>query len=253
MLLNGKKIIFGLTSSQYAFKKTIPQIGKLIAEGAKIYPVMSYDAYNIDTKYGKAKDFVKQIEEMTLKKVIQTNEGIDNLEEADLMVICPCSGNAISKIATGIMDTPILKATKKILKEDKNLILGIATSDGLSVNAENIGKLLNRKNIYFIPFRQDNPITKPRSLAFESRYILDTIIYSLKKEQVQPILLWELNKTKRVTLTIFMLTLNLLWCFGLFPLIFLKNYRIIGKSILSSFVIKILKLIIKVYKILWQK
>ncbi len=189
MLLIGKKIIFGLTSSQYAFKKTIPQIEKLITEGAEVFPVMSYDSYNTDTKYGKAKDFIDEIEDITLKKVISSNEEIEKMEEADVMIICPCSGNAISKISTGIMDTPILKATKRILKEDKNLILGIATADGLSGNAENIGRLLNRKNIYFIPFRQDNPITKPRSLGFEPKYILDTVFYSLEKKQVQPLLL----------------------------------------------------------------
>lgn len=189
MLLINKKIIFGLTSSQYAFKKTIPQIEKLITEGAEVFPVMSWDAYYNDTKFGKAKDFVKQIEEITLKNIIHTNEEIEGLEEIDLMVICPCSGNAISKITAGIMDTPILKIVKQVIKEDKSLILGIATQDGLSVNAENIGKLLNRKNIYFVPFRQDNPITKPRSLAFEPQYVLDTIFYSLKKEQIQPILL----------------------------------------------------------------
>lgn len=189
MLLVGKKIVFGLTSSQYAFKKTIPQIEKIITEGATVIPVMSSDAYNNDTKFGKAKDFVKQIEDITLKKVIHTNEEIENLEEMDLMVICPCSGNAIGKLGAGIMDTPILKIARQILREDKNLILGIATADGLSGNAENIGKLLNRKNIYFVPFRQDNPITKPRSLSFEPKYILDTVLYSLEKEQVQPILL----------------------------------------------------------------
>ena len=189
MQLIGKKIVFGLTSSQYAFKKTIPQISRLIEDGAIVFPVMSFDAYNNNTKYGKASDFIREIENITLKKVIHTNEEIEELNEIDLMIICPCSGNAIGKLATGIMDTPVLKITKRILKNDKNLILGITTPDGLSSNAENIGKLLNRKNIYFIPFRQDNPITKPRSLSFEPNYILTTVLYALKKEQVQPILL----------------------------------------------------------------
>ena len=189
MILVGKKIVFGLTSSQYAFKNTIPQIEKLITEGATIIPVMSFDAYNMDTKFGKARDFVKQIENITLRKIIYTNEEVDDLSDANLMIICPCSGNAISKLSTGIMDTPILRIARRILKEEKNLAIGIATSDELSVNAENIGKLLNRKNIYFVPFRQDNPITKPRSLAFEPKCILDTVFYSLKNEQIQPILL----------------------------------------------------------------
>ena len=186
MLLLGKKIIFGLTSSQYAFNKTIPQIEKLVQEGATVFPVMSDEAYTLDTKYGMANDFIKRIEDITLKKVINS---IDDINNIDLMIICPASGNAISKIALGIMDTPLLKITKKVLKEDKNLILGIATTDGLSSNAENIGKLLNRKNIFFVPFRQDNPITKPNSLSFDPNYILTTVLYSLKNKQIQPILL----------------------------------------------------------------
>ena len=189
MQLIGKKIVFGLTSSQYAFKKTIPQISRLIEEGATVYPVMSFDAYNNDTKFGAASNFISEIEGITLKKVINTIEDIEEINEIDLMIICPCSGNTIGKLSAGIMDTPVLKYAKKILKNDKNLILGIATPDGLSSNAENIGKLLNRKNIYFIPFRQDNPITKPRSLSFDPKYILTTVLYTLNQEQVQPILL----------------------------------------------------------------
>lgn len=192
MLLKDKKIIFGLTSSQYAFEKTIPQILRLTKEGAEVIPVMSFDAYNIDTKFGNAKEFVKRIEEITLNKVIHTNEEAENynyFSEIDLMEICPCSGNTIGKLAIGIMDTPVLKMARKVLRNDKVIILGIATADGLAGNAENIGKLLNRKNVFFVPFRQDNPITKPRSLSFEPQYIFDTTMYALEKEQVQPILL----------------------------------------------------------------
>ena len=192
MLLTNKKIIFGLTSSQYAFEKTIPQMIRLNKEGTDIIPVMSYDAYNIDTKFGKAKDFVKRIEEVSLKKIIHTNEEVENFNnfnEIDIMIIAPCSGNTIGKLGVGIMDTPVLKMARKILRNDKSLILGIATADGLGGNAENIGKLLNRKNIFFVPFRQDNPITKPRSLVFDPKYILDTILKALEREQIQPILM----------------------------------------------------------------
>ena len=135
MLLKDKKIIFGLTSSQYAFEKTIPQILRLTKEGAEVIPVMSFDAYNIDSKFGKAKDFVKRIEEITSKKVIHTNEDVEkfsDFSEIDIMEICPCSGNTIGKLAIGIMDTPVLKMARKVLRSDKNLILGIATVDGLA-------------------------------------------------------------------------------------------------------------------------
>ena len=135
MLLKNKKIIFGLTSPQYAFEKTIPQILRLTKEGAEVIPVMSYDAYNTDSKFGKATEFVRKIEEITSKKVLHTNEeaeNFDDISEIDIMEICPCSGNTIGKLAIGIMDTPVLKMAKKILRNDKCLVLGIVTADGLS-------------------------------------------------------------------------------------------------------------------------
>ena len=135
MLLKNKKIIFGLTSSQYAFEKTIPQISTLTKEGAEVIAVMSYDAYNVDSKFGKAKEYVKKIEEITSRKVIHTNEEVENFNdfnEIDIMEICPCSGNTIGKLTIGIMDTPVLKMARKILRSDKCLVLGIATADGLA-------------------------------------------------------------------------------------------------------------------------
>lgn len=92
-------------------------------------------------------------------------------------------------MANGITDTPVLTAAKSHLRNEKPLVIGIATNDGLSTSLENIGKLINRKNMYFIPFRQDNPITKPYSLVFEPKYILNTVLKALEKEQIQPIIL----------------------------------------------------------------
>ena len=97
--------------------------------------------------------------------------------------------NTIGKLANGIVDTPVLTAAKSNLRNENPLVIGIATNDGLSTSLENIGKLISRKNIYFIPFRQDNPITKPHSLMFEPNYILNTVLEALNGMQVQPILL----------------------------------------------------------------
>ena len=105
------------------------------------------------------------------------------------MTIIPCTGNTIGKLANGIIDTPVLVAAKTNLKSGNNIVIGIATNDGLSIEAENIGKLLKQKNIFFVPFRQDNPITKPNSLLFSSFYIKDTILKALEGEQIQPILI----------------------------------------------------------------
>lgn len=152
MLLKDKKIIFGLTSSQYAFEKTIPQILKLKKEGAQVIPVMSYDAYNIDSRFGKAKEFVKKIEEVTNRKVIHTNDEAENFNdfnEIDIMEICPCSGNTIGKLAIGIMDTPVLKMARKILRNDKCLIIGISTADGLARKCRKYWKTIKWKKYIF--------------------------------------------------------------------------------------------------------
>lgn len=135
MLLAGKTIMFGLTSAQYTYNKTIPQILKLVKEGAKVVPVMSFDAYNIDSKFGKAKEFIERIEEITKEEVIHNDEDIEtknDFNEIDIMVIGPCSGNTIGKLANGIMDNPVLKCARKVLRNGKNIVLGIALVDGLS-------------------------------------------------------------------------------------------------------------------------
>ena len=98
-------------------------------------------------------------------------------------------GNTIAKLALGITDSPALMATKSHLRNNKPVVIAVSTNDGLSGSAENIGKLLNRKNYYFVPFRQDNPITKPRSLVFDSNLIIKTLEFALDHEQIQPILL----------------------------------------------------------------
>ena len=105
------------------------------------------------------------------------------------MIIAPCSGNTMAKLACDIIDTPAVMAAKSHLRNNLPLVIAPSTNNGLSGNAENIGKLLNRKNYYFVPFKQDNPITKPRSIVFDPEYIIKTIEYALEGEQISPILL----------------------------------------------------------------
>lgn len=192
MNLTGKKIGFALTGSFCTFSKTIEQIKKIIENGAEIIPIMSYNSYNLDTKFGSAKEHIEKIEKITKNKIIHTiqdAEPIGPQHLTDIMIIAPCSGNTISKLANGITDTPVLMAAKSHLRNNNPLLIAVSTNDGLSGNAENIGKLLNRTNFFFVPFRQDNPITKPCSLVFDSNYIVRTIESALDKEQIQPIIL----------------------------------------------------------------
>lgn len=187
MELKNKRIVIGITSSLYAIEKVIPQIEKLIKNGADIIPIMSFNCYSLDFK-----DFSSRIENVTGKKIIHTIEDAEPIGHrvpTDIMAIIPCTGNTIGKLANGIIDTPVLVSAKTNLKSGNNLVIGIATSDGLSIEAENIGKLLKQKNVFFVPFRQDNPITKPCSLLFSSFYIKETIERAINGEQIQPMLI----------------------------------------------------------------
>lgn len=192
MDLKDKNIGFCLTGSFFTFKNTILQIKELVKEEANIFPIMSNNAYKIDTKFGKSIDYIKEIEYITGNKIIYTIKDAEPFGYkimTDIMIIAPCTGNTLAKLSCGITDTAVLTAVKSHLRVEKPLVIAISTNDGLSANAENIGRLLNRKNYFFVPFRQDNPITKPNSLVFEPKYIKKTIEYALNGEQVQPILL----------------------------------------------------------------
>lgn len=192
MKLEGKKVGFAMTGSFCTFKCTIPKIKAIIEEGAEVLPIMSFNAYNLDTKFGKAQDFIDEIEDITGKKIIHTipdAEPIGPKKMTDIMILAPCTGNTIAKLVNGITDTPVTMAAKSHLRNNNALVIAVSTNDALSGNASNIGTLLNRNNYFFVPFRQDNPITKPRSLVFDSEYIIKTLEYALDKEQIQPICL----------------------------------------------------------------
>ena len=192
MNFNDIKIGFILTGSFCTFSKTIPKIKELIKKGASILPIMSYNAYEMDTKFGRAKDFIDEIENITKNKIIHTiqdAEPIGPKKLTDIMVIAPASGNTMAKLANDIIDTPAVMAAKSHLRNNNPIIIAPSTNNGLTGNAVNIGKLLNRKNYYFVPFKQDNPITKPGSIVFDEEYLIKTIDYALNGEQIQPILL----------------------------------------------------------------
>ena len=192
MELKDKKIGFALTGGFATFKKIIPTIKEIKKLDADIIPIMSFNSYNLDTRFGIAKEFIEEIEEITKKSIIHTIQeaeliGVKKL--TDIMIIAPCTGNTIAKLACDIIDTPVTMAVKSHLRNNNPLVIAPSTIDGLGGNAENIGKLLNRKNYYFVPFRQDNPITKPRSIVFDVGYIIKTLEYALEGEQISPILM----------------------------------------------------------------
>ena len=192
MELNKKNIGYALTGSFCTFKTSIEEIKKLCKLNANVFPIMSFNSYTLDTKFGKAQDFINQIEEITGNKIIHTiqdAEPIGPKKMFDILIIAPCSGNTIAKLANDIIDTPVTMAVKSHLRNSKPVVIGISTNNALSGSAENIGKLLNRKNYYFVPFKQDNPITKPRSIVCDFSYIQKTLEHALDNQQISPIIL----------------------------------------------------------------
>ena len=188
-----KKLTFGyaLTGSFCTFDRTLTQMEYILSEGIDILPIMSFNASNIDTRFGKAADFIDVIEAMTGKKVIRTLEdaepiGPKNL--TDLMIVLPCTGNTLAKLAAGIYDTPVTLAVKSHLRNQKPVLIGVSTNDALSSSAKNIGALLNYKNYYFIPMRQDEFINKPYSIVCDFERELESAFYALDGKQIEPMI-----------------------------------------------------------------
>ena len=192
MEVKDKKIGFVLTGSFCTFKKVIPQMKILKKLGANLLPVMSKNSYTLDTKFGKAKDYILEIETICDKQIIHTiqdAEPIGPKHLTDIMIVAPASGNTMSKLACDIIDTPATMAVKSHLRNDLPVVIAPSTNNGLGANMISIAKLINRRNYYFVPFRQDNPITKPRSIVFDPDYIVKTLEFALDGEQIEPILL----------------------------------------------------------------
>ena len=190
--LEGKRIGFVFTGSFCTFRKTIEELKKIVKEKAKVIPIMSEHSYTMDTKFGNAIDFINEIENITNEKILHTIQDVEPLgpkDMLDILVVAPASGNTMAKLANDIIDGTATMAVKSHLRRERPVVIGISTNNGLSGAGENIGKLLNRKHFYFVPFRQDNPITKPRSLVFDPTYLSKTIEYALDNEQIQPIIL----------------------------------------------------------------
>ena len=192
MILKDLKIGFAFTGSYCVFDKVFPQLESLVAEGAEVVPVVSYQVASTDSRYGMADDFLASMQKITGRLPIQDMFGAEiinkNEKPLDLLVIAPATGNTLSKLAYGASDTPVLMLAKEMFRNNKAVVLGIATNDGLGISAKTIGTLLSTKNIYFIPFGQDNYKEKPNSLVAKFDRMLPTLLAALEKEQLQPLL-----------------------------------------------------------------
>ncbi len=191
MSLSGKKIGVAFTGSFCTYSRIFEELEVLQKEGAVIQTIFSNSAQSIDSRFGTSKSFLKRAEEITGIPPILTikdAEPIGPKSLLDLLVIFPCTGNTLAKLANGITDTPVLMAAKAHLRNDKPLLLSVSTNDALGLNMKNIGLLINAKNIFFIPFGQDNPIKKPTSLISHPELLIPSIESALNKQQIQPLI-----------------------------------------------------------------
>ncbi|HHV34989.1 MAG TPA: dipicolinate synthase subunit B [Syntrophomonadaceae bacterium] len=191
MRLKGIRVGFVVTGSHCTLTQIITEIEKIIAEGAEVFPVVSYAVSTTDTRFGKSSEWCAKLEELTKKSLIKTiveAEPVGPGKLFDILVAAPCTGNTLAKLANGITDTPALMAIKAHLRNQRPVVIAISTNDGLGFNAKNIAILLNTKSIYLVPFGQDNPALKPNSLVARMDKIIDTIFHALEGEQIQPVL-----------------------------------------------------------------
>lgn len=190
MDLSSYTIGYGITGSFCTFEKTKIAVGELVKLGAAVVPIFSHNVQRMDTRFGGAKEFMEAVEEITGNhgiKTIQEAEPIGPKANLDVMVIAPCTGNTMAKLWNGITDSPVLMASKAHLRNQKPLVISISTNDAMGMNFKNIGNLMNTKNIYFVPFGQDDYKKKPASLIGDLKLLPDTIDLAMEGRQIQPV------------------------------------------------------------------
>lgn len=192
MNLKGKRIGFGMTGSHCTYDEVLPQIERLVSLGAEVIPVVTYTVQNTDTKFGDGAEWIAKIEQATGRKVIASivdAEPLGPREPLDCMVIAPLTGNSMSKFANALTDSPVLMAAKATLRNRRPVVIGISTNDALGLNGANLMKLMAAKNIYFIPFGQDDPEKKPTSMVAYMEKLAETVDAAINGYQLQPVII----------------------------------------------------------------
>ncbi len=185
------RIGYALCGSYCTFSRSVNALERLCSEYKDVTPIMSENAYSTDTRFGKASDFIKKIEGICGRQIIHTiaqAEPIGPRATLDLLIIAPCTGNTLSKLAFGITDSSVTMAAKAHMRNGRPVLIAVATNDGLSGSAPAIGRLLGRKNIFFVPFYQDSPQDKPTSLVARFEMIKEAAAAALRGVQLQPLL-----------------------------------------------------------------
>lgn len=190
-MLEGKRIGLGITASHCTYEDVVPKIVQFREAGATVVPIITPSVLHAATRFGTGEEWIAKNEEQAGEKVVSSiveAEPFGPKNPLDCMVIAPMTGNSISKFANAATDSAVLMAAKATLRNGSPVVLGILTNDALGLNGMNLMKLMNAKNIYFIPFGQDDPIKKPTSLIADFTKMLETVSFALAhKKQLQPI------------------------------------------------------------------
>jgi len=192
MNLKGVRIGFGLTGSHCTYDIVFPEIEKLVNEGADVIPIVSGTVKNTETRFGKGEDWVERIEKLTGYPVVDTivkAEPLGPKMPLACMVIAPMTGNSMSKMANALTDSPVLMAAKATMRNHRPVVLGISTNDALGLNGVNLMRLMAAKDLYFVPYGQDDPTNKPNSMVARMGLIRETIVAALNGEQLQPVII----------------------------------------------------------------
>ena len=191
MSLAGKKIGFGITASFCTVMEILPYMQRLKDEGAEVYPVVSENVAKYSSRLHDRDEFLEKIRQISGRSEIDNILGAELFGPKiplDIMVIAPATGNTLAKLANGITDGAVTMAAKATLRNAKPLLLAPFTNDALGANGINIMKLYNSKNIFFVPFGQDDPFTKPTSMTADLNYFHQALTHALDKKQLQPAL-----------------------------------------------------------------
>ena len=189
--LSGLRVGFAVCGSFCTFEKAFKALEALAELGCEITPIMSFNAYSLDTRFGAAQKNAARMFEITGKTVlhdIPSTEPVGPKKLFDVLVVAPCTGNTLAKLAVGITDTPVCMAVKSHLRNQRPVVIAVSTNDALSGSAKNIGTLRNYKNYYFVPLSQDDCLAKPFSLVADFGKIPETVLEALDGKQIQPAL-----------------------------------------------------------------
>ena len=191
MELSEARIGCAMTGSFCTFKAVFSAWRTLKATGAALTPIMSFNASTVDTRFCAGEEAVKEFEAITGKRPLTTLSAVEPIgpkKLLDALVIAPCTGNTLAKLAGGIADTPVTLAAKSHLRNGRPLVVAVSSNDALAQNARNIGQLLAMRNVYFVPFAQDDPQGKPNSLVARFEMLPETVKCALNGRQIQPLL-----------------------------------------------------------------